>query len=744
MIRFAAFLLLLASTCLPPASTCAAHGIAPVPSTHKLTAAAPGVLNAFPVRPANLRAARGEWESFQIVVRADKRGIKNLKLRATLLATHLGRFLGRDNVQVFREHFTFVAKPSGNRELKPMWWSDALIPTAPADTLACEPYKAVAFWVAIRAPEDAEPGEYYGAIDFDIDGAERTLAVILNVEAAKMPSPTMRGTVAVYYEVLRDWYKKSGREFSDADWAAQKKRYYDFLLGYRINAYDLPVDWSDPAAGKYLRDPRVHSVRVPPLDSPELKGALQVLLSSGQKKKAFYYRIDEPTPEAYPQVLAATKELRKIGVPHLVTIHPNEPLKDAVDIWCPNIGDATGVGWIDFERLAAERKKGRETWWYTMVEPKFPFPTWLLDDDALAVRSYGWLMARHNITGFVYSMAHGWGPEPLKNLQSFADTWGDGTLLYPGEIVGHTGPIPSIRLMLLRDAIEDYELLKMLPEESRKGITSLNIAGGMVKQPEQPIRGIGTNEQPREVVEREPNDDEELEGVAGGNDPDVQRELIFEALKTGGDFSMADFWLPTQRESSVLVRAAPAPRLDGSIADAAWNSGSRAGPRNGYFARFLDDPLEWPQDAFLLSRDSKYLYAALRLRNSTLVREEQWCALEVAPRDGREKWRFVLTFKNSRVVERYTRQGRFRVENVDWKAVRGLHSGYTDIEFAIPLSLIGADLWRVNALRRVMHLSGAKVTLRAENDAGDARLMPLFRLRSQLPAASSHKSRQDR
>ena len=177
MIRLAALLLLLASTCWPPASTCAAHGIAPVPSTHKLTATSPGVLTNFPVRPANLRAARGEWECFQIVVRADKRGIKNLKLRATMLATHLGRFLGLENVQVFREHFTHVPKPSGNRELRPLWWSDALIPTAPTDTIACEPNKAIAFWVAVRAPIDAEPDEYYGAIDFEIDGQERVLVV---------------------------------------------------------------------------------------------------------------------------------------------------------------------------------------------------------------------------------------------------------------------------------------------------------------------------------------------------------------------------------------------------------------------------------------------------------------------------------------------------------------------------------------------------------------------------------------
>jgi hypothetical protein len=67
-------------------------------------------------------------------------------------------------------------------------------------------------------------------------------------------------------------------------------------------------------------------------------------------------------------------------------------------------------------------------------------------------------MARYGFSGFVYSMAHGWGPKPLENLQSFGGTNGDGTLIYPAELMGGVGPMPSIRLMLLRDVIEDVAL----------------------------------------------------------------------------------------------------------------------------------------------------------------------------------------------------------------------------------------------------------------------------------------------
>ena len=197
------------------------------------------------------------------------------------------------------------------------------------------------------------------------------------------------------------------------------------------------MSWSSPLAEKYLRDPRVLSVRVPRLDNPEFEVALEKLRATRTLNKAIYYWIDEPNgAAAYADVRATTAKLRALGIKHLVTAHPNEALKGSVDIWAPNVGDFFGIGGLDFSALQRERAAGRETWLYTMVEPKYPIPTWLLDDDGASVRAYGAFWRRHGFNGFVYSMAHGWGPKPLENLASFENTNGDGTLIYPGEIVG--------------------------------------------------------------------------------------------------------------------------------------------------------------------------------------------------------------------------------------------------------------------------------------------------------------------
>lgn len=434
--------------------------VQPVTSLQKLTAKERGVLEPFTSTPAQLKAVRGEWECFQIVVTAGAGALKNVRLQATPLATYLAEFIPAQNIQIYRENYVFVEQPSGNSRREKLWWPDALVPLKLQDSIEIAPHKAEVFWVAIQAPPKAAPGEYAGEIDLTADGEQpRRLFVSLQVDKAQMPKPTLRATAAVYYDLLRDWYARNLNLPFDEK---LKKQYYDFLLDYRINAYDLPVGWDSAEAARYLQDERVLSVRLPPVTQMEnLQTALTALRANNALPKNFYYHIDEPAPQRYDEVRDTTSQLHALDpqIKQCITLHPNQALQGAVDIWCPNIGDYFGLGHLDPALLRAERKKGRETWWYTMVEPKFPYPTWLLDDDAAAVRSYGALMARYGITGFVYSMVHGWGPKPLENLQSFAGTNGDGTLLYPAELAGGSGPMPSIRLMLLRDAIEDYELM---------------------------------------------------------------------------------------------------------------------------------------------------------------------------------------------------------------------------------------------------------------------------------------------
>ena len=223
--------------------------IAPVASTRKLTARAPGVLEPFPATPIELQAARGEWECFQVVVAAGDEPLQNLALAPTGLATHLGHSIAPANIQLFRGNYVLVDHPSGNARLEHLWWPDALIPLGLEPGQSIAPHHALSFWVALRVPADAAPGEYHGALDIKANHQARHLAVSLTVAPIALPPPSMRGNVAVYYDALRDWHGKNLHPLDDAAFALLKKQYYEFLLDYGLNAYDLPVAWTATKPG---------------------------------------------------------------------------------------------------------------------------------------------------------------------------------------------------------------------------------------------------------------------------------------------------------------------------------------------------------------------------------------------------------------------------------------------------------------------------------------------------------------
>ena len=432
--------------------------LAPFGSVNKLLASQKGRLDPWKPVPVQLDCVRGEHVNFQFVISAGDQPIESLSVAPTPLSTFDAQFIETSNFGFFRENFVYVAHPSGNRIQTPKWWPDALVPLALASP-KIEPNQSAVFWTTLRIPADAAPGDYFGELDVLCNNQPKRLALAIHVRALQLPQSNFRGTVALYYDTLRDWYSKNGNTFPDEDWTKQKQRYANFLLDFGLNPYDPPVAWNDASIDDYLKNARVHSVRTPPLDSSDFLLAVEAFKRTKTLPKSFYYWNDEPqTKEQFDAIKANSQKLRALHIPQLVTHHPTPELLNSVDIWCPNIANALGSGHLDMAQLKSEQQKGHPTWLYTMVVPKHPYPTWLLDDDSSAIQSFAPLWSKVGATGFVYSMAHGWGPKPLENLESFGGTNGDGTLVYPAELVGGSGPMPSIRLMLIRDAIEDLAL----------------------------------------------------------------------------------------------------------------------------------------------------------------------------------------------------------------------------------------------------------------------------------------------
>jgi hypothetical protein len=176
-----------------------------------------------------------------------------------------------------------------------------------------------------------------------------------------------------------------------------------------------------------------------------------------------------------------------------------------------------------------------------------------------------------------------------------------------------------------------------------------------------------------------------------------------------------------------------APQIDGSIREGSWNQFTRL-TKPFEFGRLVSEELyklHLPATILHLTHDNKNLYVAMRCRTDASTQGE-WVAVDLAPLNATERWRFVLTQKGTRVVERHTREGQFRVEGVNWSSAQQRFNGYYDVEMQIPLSVVGnATKFRFNALRRTTHAAtGTRVVMRAWPDAGDVYLMRIATLSS--------------
>jgi hypothetical protein len=215
---------------------------------------------------------------------------------------------------------------------------------------------------------------------------------------------------------------------------------------------------------------------------------LEHLKQKGWLKFAYCYWVDEPSPQQYEDVkrgMAALKEACP-GVRRLLTFcfdkAPVPVFYDFVDLWVPV------MPLLDEERARERQALGEEVWWYVCTGPKAPYPNNFIDHPAITHRIRYWMAAKWNLDGDLYwSMTYwrgkGWRlRNPYEDGQSETPEggyWGngDGRLLYPpvrqplpenAEPV-IAPPIPSLRLALIAEGIEDFCYLKLLKQLRDRG-----------------------------------------------------------------------------------------------------------------------------------------------------------------------------------------------------------------------------------------------------------------------------------
>lgn len=459
-----------------------------------------------------LFCARGERESGQLHVLLP--GAVSLETAA--LAGEDGT-LSADCFRVYwMKYATSDSGSPGSFFFPPGEYPDALVPmdlaAAAGETVSDG---GAALWITAEIPRDARPGLYRGTFALRTGDVRTDVPVELHIYDCLVPEQTMPTSFGVWGDRIDAGTPQSFEIV---------RAYADFFLGYRINLNwhftdralpdpETVADWAEA----YFDHPRFTGFCLPDAQAKDEKVKIDwfrkyipALARRSRPdrnllEKAYAYFYDEPEGnhairhieevlDYYNATLAdilaeieadtsgAYDAFRSIdgyagyilGFRHIGTMWldcPSAKLLDETDMWCPPLIAYDDAAMRENAAVLKE-KLGAELWWYGCIGPHYPFPTYQITDKAISARLLSWMQKAYDVTGNLYwcvaGLEHGsdrFYEDPCFSGGMYA---GDGFLCYPGSRYGSIAPVPSQRLMIIADGIEDFGLLSELESRWRE------------------------------------------------------------------------------------------------------------------------------------------------------------------------------------------------------------------------------------------------------------------------------------
>jgi hypothetical protein len=454
-------------------------------------------------RSAAIKAARNEYEAFQLVVRApDGGGLSSVNVVASDLVGP--GTIGQGNLKLYRAQYVTVNTSSPSSPYPPGAYADALIPFTHPETgqplggrFVAAPFPVSAgrnqpVWVEVYVPANAPAGTYTGTVTVSASGVASTVVpVTLTVWNFTLPGGASLKTA---FGELWDWWKPFGlspgtAESSDVEWRFDKaalahritvSRPGKTLGWYGSDGTALPADsrlqewlgtlgatsWKIP---EFFGDPvgadRAKSIRY-------LRTLYDYFAPRGWGGRVYVYpsiNDESGSAAAYERIRTyaamvheANPNLQVLATEHHTT--DAAQIDSAIDIW------ATHFQGFNATTARARQAAGKEQWVYQTDAWGGNYMGWMLDYPILNYRVPGWAHWVNRVDGLLYWSMTAWG--------SVSDPWtqtgtygyggmtmnGEGSLFYPGNAVGYQGPLASARLKALRDGMEDYEYLKLLAQ----------------------------------------------------------------------------------------------------------------------------------------------------------------------------------------------------------------------------------------------------------------------------------------
>jgi hypothetical protein len=442
--------------------------------------------NASPDTKINLFAARGEYESFQIGIKVPEGKLTNTNVFVSDLSGPNNKVISKSNITLFREHYVRVSQSSPkeatsyNSPLPPGLYADALIPFVSPDTqkdLSGGEFDAIPFnliagavqpiWVDIFIPRDTQPGQYTGKYSVISDQEEFTGEISLKVWNFALPlKPYLNSSFLVWNEANKNTLVE--------------------LLKHRI----MPAGDIEPSIQKELTDNwGLNSLRLPYFSGANYTNcnmsaapSTEEIKSNAAKNQSnvlqYVYSVDEidECPNLIEPLKQWAKNIKKAGVKHLVAMAPTPEIYEdnsfaddpAVDIWAvlPKMYEESR------NRINDVINKGSKVWFYNDMALDNYSPKWLIDYAPINFRiPHGFINQSLGLSGVLYWRVDFWQGNPWKDEQRFIQDGkyypGEGMLVYPGQQVGISGVVPSMRLKWIRDGVEDYEYMEILKRNGR-------------------------------------------------------------------------------------------------------------------------------------------------------------------------------------------------------------------------------------------------------------------------------------
>ncbi len=292
---------------------------------------------------------------------------------------------------------------------------------------------------------------------------------------------------------------------AEVDFRAFDKAMTRAVEQYHFTGFRLPIQGMGGGTFHARYEPKIDSYGE---DTPQYKAMFSSyvqqleshLREKGWLEMVYVYWFDEPDPKDYQFVRDGMQRLKTYapGLPTMLTEEPVEALAGPIDIWCPVSPR--------YEHQAAEARRahGEQFWWYVCCYPKTPYCTLFIDHPATELRNWFWQTWKRDIVGTLVWQSNYWTSsaaypdepqnpyeDPMGYVSGYSTPkgtkrfWGngDGRFIYPplaAAVPGKSGsepvlqrPVSSIRWEMLREGVEDYEMLYLLRELLEKQADNL-------------------------------------------------------------------------------------------------------------------------------------------------------------------------------------------------------------------------------------------------------------------------------